>query len=77
MFRPEASVTKRAGFIKNHVWITRYDPDQLFAAGKYPNQHSGGDGLEKWISGKQSITDTDVVLWYSMLKLKNKFFSFK
>lgn len=62
--RPNASVTKRAGFMKNHVWITNYEPDQLYAAGKYPNQHpGGGDGLEKWTSGNKPIVDTDLVLW--------------
>jgi primary-amine oxidase len=61
-----ASVIKRAGFMKNHVWITQYDPEQLYAAGKYPNQHPGGDGLEKWTKGNKSIVDNDLVLWYTL-----------
>lgn len=65
LFSPKASVTKRAGFIKNHLWITEYNPSQLYAAGKYPNQHPGGDGLELWTSEKKSVINKDIVLWYS------------
>ena len=30
-----------------------------------PNQHAGGDGLPRWTAADRSITDTDVVLWYT------------
>ena len=39
---PEASVTKRAGFITKHLWVTPYNPDEKASAGDYPNQHPGG-----------------------------------
>ncbi|HWF55491.1 MAG TPA: primary-amine oxidase [Solirubrobacteraceae bacterium] len=63
---PDSSVAKRAGFITGHVWVTPYDPSERFAAGEYPNQSPGGDGLPKWIRAGRSTEDTDVVLWYSM-----------
>jgi primary-amine oxidase len=63
---PESNVAARAGFITGHVWVTPYDPTQMFAAGDYPNQHPGGDGLPAWIQADRSTEDTDVVLWYSM-----------
>ncbi|HWF72066.1 MAG TPA: tyramine oxidase, partial [Solirubrobacteraceae bacterium] len=63
---PESSVAQRAGFITGHVWVTPYDPTQRFAAGDYPNQHPGGDGLPAWIKADRPTADTDVVVWYSM-----------
>ena len=56
---------KRAGFVNHHVWVTPYDPDENYAAGDYPNQSAGGDGLVRWTEADRSIADTDVVLWYS------------
>jgi len=35
------------------------------AAGEFPNQHAGGDGLPRWTAADRSITETDVVLWYT------------
>ena len=57
---------KRAGFVENHVWVTPYNEKELFAAGDYPNQSQGGDGLIKWTQQDRNIKDTDVVLWYTM-----------
>ncbi len=59
-------MAKRAGFITGHVWVTPHDPEQRFAAGEYPNQHPGGDGLPKWIEADRPTEDTDIVVWYSM-----------
>jgi primary-amine oxidase len=57
---------KRAGFVENHVWVTPYDETEMFAAGDYPNQNQGGDGLIKWTQKNRSIKDTDIVFWYTM-----------
>jgi primary-amine oxidase len=64
--QPGSSIAARAGFMTGHVWVTPYDPTQRFAAGDYPNQHPGGDGLPAWIKADRPTQDTDVVLWYSM-----------
>jgi primary-amine oxidase len=61
----EASFSHRAGFAAQHLWVTPYDPDERHAAGDYPNQHPGGDGLPRWMKADRSIEDTDVVLWYT------------
>jgi primary-amine oxidase len=62
---PESSVGKRAGFARHNLWVTPYSRDERRAAGEYPNQHEGGDGLPRWTAADRSITDTDVVLWYT------------
>lgn len=65
MVQPDSSRAKRAGFIGKHVWVTRYAPRELFAAGEYPNQHPGGAGLPEWIAADRSIVNEDIVLWYT------------
>jgi len=42
---PDSSVGRRAGFAQHNLWVTPYDPNERRAAGNYPNQHEGGDGL--------------------------------
>ena len=63
---PNASWRRRAGFVNNHVWVTPFDETQYFAAGDYPNQHVGGDGLTKWVEQDRPIRNTDLVFWYTM-----------
>lgn len=62
----DSSVIKRAGFIKKHLFVTKYDPKELYAAGTYPNQHKGGDGLPKYASSNRNIENEDIVVWYTM-----------
>jgi primary-amine oxidase len=62
---PAAWWRKRAGFVDHHVWVTPYRDDEKYAAGDYPNQSSGGDGLPKWTQADRPIADTDVVFWYT------------
>ncbi len=62
---PDSPVGKRAAFAQHNLWVTPYSPDERRAAGEYPNQHAGGDGLPRWTAGDRSLVDTDVVLWYS------------
>ncbi len=57
---------KRAGFTSAPIWVTPYDPSEMHAAGEYPNQSPGGDGLPKWTAANRSIQNQDVVLWYTM-----------
>jgi len=63
---PESLVRKRAQFINNHFWATRYDPQELYAAGVYPNQSRGGAGLPQFIANNESIENQDLVVWYTL-----------
>jgi len=56
---------KRAGFVNHHVWVTPFNENENFAAGDYPNQSQGGDGLTSWTNADRPIDNTDVVLWYT------------
>jgi primary-amine oxidase len=63
---PDSHVALRAGFAKHHLWVTRYDPAERHAAGDYPNQHAGGDGLPRWVEQDRQLEDEDIVLWHVM-----------
>jgi primary-amine oxidase len=63
---PHSSVARRAGFIAHHLWVTRYDAAERYAAGDYPNQHPGGAGLPSYVKADRDLENADVVLWYSL-----------
>jgi primary-amine oxidase len=62
---PNAWWRKRAGFVNHHVWVTPFAEEEKYAAGDYPNQSTGGDGLVKWTEADRPIANTDVVFWYT------------
>jgi primary-amine oxidase len=62
----DAIFRKRAGFAYKHVWVTRFHPEERYAAGEYPNLHPGGAGLPAFVSDDEPIVDEDIVLWYSL-----------
>ena len=66
LLNPDDYPQRRAGFTDYHLWVTPHDPHELYAAGTYPNQSQGGDGLPKWTSAHRGIVNTDIVLWYTV-----------
>jgi primary-amine oxidase len=62
---PESSVGRRATFATRNLWVTPYRADERRAAGDYPNQHGGGDGLPRWTAADRPVADTDVVVWHT------------
>lgn len=62
----DTSWYRRAGFVQNHLWVTPFNENEQFAAGNYPNQHQGGDGLIHWTQKDRPVANTDVVVWYTM-----------
>jgi primary-amine oxidase len=63
--RPDSSVGQRAGFARHNLWVTPYAADERRAAGDYPNQNSGGDGLPRWTAADRPLVDTDIVAWHT------------
>lgn len=64
---PTSSAASRAGFARSHFWVTRFEPDELYAAGPFPNLHPGGAGLPAYVGKDRSILDEDIVVWYSFV----------
>ncbi|HEY1823951.1 MAG TPA: primary-amine oxidase, partial [Trebonia sp.] len=62
---PGSAVARRAPFMFHPLWVTAYDSGELFATGDYPNQSPGGQGLPAFAAQQRSLTDTDVVLWFT------------
>ena len=62
---PDSPVAKRAAFATNHLWVTRYDPDQRYPAGDFVNQHPGGAGLPAFIAADRDIDGADIVVWHT------------
>ncbi len=63
---PDDAPAQRAGFTKNTLWVTPYAADERWAAGDYPNQAKGGDGLPRWTKNDRRIDARDIVLWYTL-----------
>ena len=55
----------RGGFADYQLWVTPYTTQQA-AAGMYPNQGKGDDGLPQWTKENQPIENRDLVLWYTI-----------
>lgn len=65
LLQPDSAIAKRAGFLAHQLWVTPHKDDERYAAGEYPNQHAGGDGLPRWTAADRRLENTDVVLWYA------------
>jgi primary-amine oxidase len=63
---PEDYPQQRAGFIDYQLWVTPYRDNERYAAGDYPMQSKGGDGLPSWTKADRGIENTDIVLWYTL-----------
>ncbi|WP_308797816.1 primary-amine oxidase [Agromyces silvae] len=61
----DSSTRRRAGFAAHHLWVTRYERDELWAAGYTVNQHPGGNGLPRYAAADRDIDGQDIVLWHS------------
>jgi primary-amine oxidase len=57
---------RRAGFTRHALWVTPYRPNELYAAGDYPTQSRGGDGLPAWTAADRPLENTDLVAWYTV-----------
>jgi primary-amine oxidase len=64
--QPDAAITSRAMFGTKHLWVTPFAADERRAAGDFPNQHPGGDGLPRWTAADRPVVDTDIVVWHTV-----------
>ncbi len=56
---------QRAAFAQHPLWVTRYQPRELYAAGDYPNQGNAGDGLAAYTSTPENVSNGDLVVWFT------------
>ncbi|GAA2360787.1 primary-amine oxidase [Saccharopolyspora halophila] len=62
---PGSSIARRAAFATRHLWVTRADPAERYAAGDLVNQHAGGAGLPAYAAQDRALDGEDVVLWHT------------
>lgn len=53
----------RLSFMDKQLWVTRYNPDEKYPEGKYPNRSQTDTGLGQFTHDNQSIDNTDNVVW--------------
>jgi primary-amine oxidase len=58
-------VFRRAQVLGHTLWVTPYDAAERWPCGEFVVQSSDDLGLPVWTAHDRSITDTDVVLWYT------------
>ncbi len=61
---PNSYIGKRAGFASKYLWVTPYDPNEMYCSGMYPNQNKG-DGLQYYVEKNRPIENTDIVVWHT------------
>lgn len=53
----------RADFLRHSLWVTRYHPEEMLAAGPFPNQNVQPAGVSIYASNNQRLRGEDVVVW--------------
>ena len=63
---PDSYLRRVSRFTEHQLWVTPYDPLQLYAAGNYVLDGDPEDGLPAWTKGNRQIEFEDVVLYYTV-----------
>ena len=66
LLSPDDPPRRRANFIDHQLWVTPYRPEERYAAGTFPNQSPGGEGLAAWTAADRPIDNRDIVLWHTV-----------
>lgn len=61
---PEGPSGKRMPFVYKHLWVTPYDAEERFPAGRFMNHSDGSDGLPKWTAKRRPVDGEDIVAWH-------------
>jgi len=63
--------SKRSEFGAHAIWVTKYNPSELYAAGEHTMQSLGGSGIASWIASRKadpsssSVRNEDIVVWHT------------
>jgi Cu2+-containing amine oxidase len=61
----DSSISRRAAFATEHLWVTRFAEDERYPAGDFVNQSIGAPGLPSYVEADRNIDGENVVLWHS------------
>lgn len=62
--RPDSPSGKRMPFVRNHLWVTAFDPDERYPGGEFMNHSDGTDGVHAFAAKGRSIENADIVAWH-------------
>lgn len=54
-------------FLKHHLFVTKYDDKEQFAAGEWPVLTNKPTGLVTYQEENRNIKDTDIVVWFNTM----------
>jgi primary-amine oxidase len=58
---PDSPSGRRMPFIRNHLWVTAYDPEERYPGGEFMNHSDGSDGLPAYVGKQRPIRNADIV----------------
>ena len=50
--------------MRNHLWVTAYDPEERYPAGEFVNHSDGTDGLPAFVARQREVVNADIVAWH-------------
>ena len=62
-FGKDEWIYNRLNFMDKQIWVTRYNEDEKFPEGKFPNRSSKDTGLGQFSADDQAIVNADNVVW--------------
>jgi primary-amine oxidase len=66
--------SKRAAFAHEPIWVTKYQDEELYAAGEFTNQSREDTGLSVWAKRDDEVENQDLVFWHSTLPYRHMIF---
>lgn len=63
---PDDPAQKMGAFSEHQMWVTPYNPDEIYASGTYVTTNKDPNGLAAWTKANRSIENTDIVGWYTL-----------
>jgi len=61
---PDGPSGRRSGFIRNHLWVTAFDPEERYPGGEHMNHSDGSDGLPAYVAADRPLDNRDIVAWH-------------
>ncbi|KAK0749083.1 copper amine oxidase [Schizothecium vesticola] len=69
---PTSHRAPRAEYASHAVWVTQHRDDELFPAGRWTMQSTGGEGIRSWVAGRagegaevNGVRGEDIVVWHT------------
>ncbi|EPF79767.1 primary-amine oxidase [Acinetobacter rudis] len=62
-FSADEWLFKRLNFMDKQIWVTKYNPNELYPDGEYPNRSSHDTGLGQFTGNNDNIENQDLVVW--------------